>query len=93
MLDGQRQRWFHSYELIGDWNGTFLSHRGPARISELSKYPEMIETDTSEKTYKYRFRFDNITEMMLMLPTHLAEFVKGELVESHIPFTSQSNLL
>ena len=80
-------RWFHSYELIGDYDGTFLSHRGPARISELStKHSEMIETDRTEKTYKYRFRSENISEMLLMLPVHLAEFVKQELVASQIPF-------
>lgn len=72
-------RWFYSYELIGNWNGTFLSHRGPARISELSKYPDMIETDRQEKTYKYRFRFENLSQMLITLPENLKEFVSQEM--------------
>lgn len=75
--------WLYSYDFIGQKPGVFLSHRGPARISELAtKYPELIQTDQSEKTYKYRFRFDNTLISLKTLPARLELFVQSELRRS-----------
>jgi len=52
--------WIPTYEFQNRC-GIFLGHRGPARISELAnEFPEMIQTDKSDRIYKYRFRFDNV---------------------------------
>ena len=82
ILIGGSQKWYATYDFVGNTNGTFLSHRGPARISELaSKYPEMIQTDATEKVYKYRFKFDNSYLFLQILPKDLADFVREEMSE------------
>ncbi len=79
--------WLHTYDFVGDRYGTLLSHRGPARVSELGKrYPEMVETDQTKRVFRYRFRFDNTLEFLPRLPFTLREFVKKELQENKYPY-------
>lgn len=64
----------------------FVGHRGPARISEASyAYPELIETDHSEKVYRYRIRTDNIHNALRAYPD-LAPFLREELKHAGVPF-------
>lgn len=73
--------WIPTYEFQNRC-GIFVGHRGPARISELSiEYPEMVETDKSERVYKYRFRFDN-THVALEVYPEWRTFLRAELSKS-----------
>ncbi len=68
-------------------HGIFVGHRGPARISEVANdHPEMIETDRSDKTYKYRFKIEETEKFLPKLPEHFRKVVEGELKESKIPY-------
>ncbi len=77
--------WLHTYETQHQGD-LFVGHRGPARISELANdYPELVETDKTEKTYKYRFRFDNVHVALDVYPKWRV-FVREELKKAKAPF-------
>ena len=80
ILIGNHKEWYFTYDFVGEQFGTFMSHRGPARVSELSKqYPCMIDTDKEGRTFKYRFRFNQTLNFLPMLPKNLKDFVIYEL--------------
>ena len=72
--------WMWSYELIGEKQDIFLSHRCPARASDLTiEYPSLVEVDRKGKVHRYRFRADNTLEFMQIIPQDLKEVVIAEL--------------
>lgn len=77
--------WIPTYEFQNRC-GLFIGHRGPARISDLAiDYPEMVEVDKKEKTYKYRFKFDNVPLILQAYP-RWRELIKAELTAAKRPF-------
>lgn len=68
-------------------HGIFVGHRGPARISEVANnFPEMIETDRSDKTFKYRFKIEDTDKFLPRLPDNFRRVVEEELKGNHIPY-------
>lgn len=62
----------------------FIGHRAPARISELSlDYPDMIETDKTEKVYKYRFKGENVNQFYGKLPKKFKDIIRGFRIPVH----------
>lgn len=62
MLDNPNKIWWWSWEFIGRVNskGDFLSHRSPARASELAKhYPDLVEDRKISKFSLYRLKLEN----------------------------------
>ena len=55
--------WFYSHEFVGKitQEGYFLSHRSPARASDLAiKHPELVEDRRIGKLKVYRLRLENM---------------------------------
>ena len=56
----------------------FVGHRAPARISELSlQYGNMVDIDTSERTYKYRFKGEDVKMFFDYLPDNFKKIIKS----------------
>lgn len=77
------QNWFFAWEFskgaiyLPVVGSIFLSHRAPARISDLSvKYPSLIETRTLGKQTAYRIRYENIENALDSVPEELHFFIK-----------------
>lgn len=63
---GNVKIWWWSYEFIGQVNsvGDFLSHRAPARASDLAiDYPELVEDRRIGRLAVYRLRVENIDKI------------------------------
>lgn len=65
--------WYWSWELIGKVNskGDFLSHRSPARLSDLAIYhPELVEDRKIGRFSVYRLKIENMEKIkeFLTLP-------------------------
>lgn len=66
MLDNPEKIWWWSYEFVGQVNSKreFLSHRSPARASDLAiHYPELIEDRKISNISVYRLRVENIDKI------------------------------
>lgn len=66
MVDNQKIVWWWSWDLIGKVNskGDFLSHRSPARLSDLAiHYPEFVEDRKIGRYCVYRLKTENIAEI------------------------------
>lgn len=77
------QNWFMAWEfskgliVIPGMGSIFLSHRAPARISDLSvKYPSLIEKRSIGRYVAYRIRYDNIEKALDDVPEDLHLFLK-----------------
>jgi len=66
MLDNPSTIWFWSYDFVGKVNhkGEFLSHRSPARASDLAiHYPELVEERKIGRLSVYRLRVENMDDI------------------------------
>lgn len=66
MLDRPLKIWWWSYEFVGQTNskGNFLSHRAPARASDLAiYYPELVEDRRIGKLAVYRLKKENLEKI------------------------------
>ena len=66
MLDNPKKIWWWSYEFVGKVNskGDFLSHRSPARASDLARhYPDLVEDRKIGKLCVYRLKVENLQEI------------------------------
>jgi hypothetical protein len=62
--------WWWSYEFVGRVNskGDFLSHRAPARASDLAiHFPELVEDRKIGRLSVYRLRVENMEEITKFL--------------------------
>lgn len=63
LIEHRNERvWWWSYELIGKSTkrGDWLSHRAPARASDLAlKYPDLVEDHKIGRLKVYRLRMEN----------------------------------
>lgn len=63
MYENQQQIWFMSWDFINETtkDGSFLSHRAPARASDLAIYDPQLVEDRKIGRYKaYRLRLENV---------------------------------
>lgn len=70
MLDNPKKIWWWSYEFVGKVNskGDFLSHRSPARASDLAiHYPDFVEDRRIGKLSVYRLKTENIEQIKKFL--------------------------
>lgn len=70
MIDNPETIWWWSYEFIGRVNkkGDFLSHRAPARASDLAlHYPELVEDRKVGRLKMYRARLENMAKILWFL--------------------------
>lgn len=70
MLDNRSTIWFWSYDFVGKVNhkGEFLSHRSPARASDLAiHYPELVEERKIGRLSVYRLRVENMDDIINFL--------------------------
>jgi hypothetical protein len=70
LLDNKQQTWFWAWELIGKTNskGGYLSHRAPARASDLAiHYPEFVEHRKIGKYKVYRLKVENLSKIIKFL--------------------------
>jgi hypothetical protein len=78
--------WLATYD-FQNRHGIFVGHRAPARISEVAlAHPDMIDTDTSDKTYKYRFKIEDTDKFLPTLPEDFRRAVEEELKGQKIPY-------
>lgn len=66
MLDHPNKFWWWSYEFVGKVNSKreFLSHRAPARASDLAiHHPDLVEDRRIGKLSVYRLRFENLDKI------------------------------
>lgn len=83
---GTDGRWFNTYEFM-QYQEIFIGHRGPARISDLARdYPGLIETDSNDKVYKYRFRFNSINSGLETVPPKVKKFILGLMHTENIKY-------
>lgn len=78
-----KQNWFMAWEFSKGWvrlpvvGDIFLSHRAPARISDLSvKYPSLIEKRSIGRYVAYRIRYENMDKALDIVPEDLHLFLK-----------------
>lgn len=67
---GKSRIWIWSYDFIGKTNskGDFLSHRSPARASDLAiKHPELVEHRSIGNLKVYRLRIENKDKIISFL--------------------------
>lgn len=70
MLDRPSKIWWWSYEFVGkvNSNGDFLSHRAPARASDLAiHYPHLVEDRRIGRLSVYRLKAENMKEIIEFL--------------------------
>lgn len=73
MVDNKSKIWWWSWEFIGihTSTGSFLSHRAPARASDLAIfYPELVEHRPIGKFKVYRLRRENMDKVIEYLKSH-----------------------
>ena len=66
MLENEDKIWWFAWEFISRTtkDGDFLSHRAPARASDLAKhYPELVEDRKIGRYSVYRMRAENIIQI------------------------------
>lgn len=70
MLEHPEKTWFWSWEFIGKSTklGDYLSHRAPARASDLAiHYPDLVEDRKIGKFAVYRLKRENIGKILEFL--------------------------
>ena len=65
MLDHKDKVWWWAWELIGKTNskGGYLSHRAPARVSDLAIKTNLVEHRKVGRFKVYRVRLENLDEI------------------------------
>lgn len=66
LLENQHKIWWWAWELIGKHtnNGHYLSHRAPARASDLAIHePELVEHRKIGRFKVYRLRTENMKQI------------------------------
>lgn len=83
LMHFSKQNWFMSWEFVVGGirlpivGNVFLSHRAPARISDLSiKYPILIEKRSIGRFKAYRIRYENIDKALEIVPEDMHLFLK-----------------
>ena len=70
LLENQQQIWWWAWELIGKntSKGHYLSHRAPARASDLAIHePELVEHRKIGRYKVYRLRTENLNKVIKRL--------------------------
>ena len=73
MIERPNRIWWYSWQLIGGStsDGEYLSHRAPARASDLAnKYPELVEDRKIGRFSVYRLRTENLGQVQEFIKTN-----------------------
>ena len=84
MYENQQQIWFMSWDFINQStkDGQFLSHRAPARASDLAIHESQLVEDRKIGRFKaYRLRLENLNLIQKRLGYGLTEVTKKVEVE------------
>lgn len=70
MFENQQRVWWWSWEFVGKSNskGGYLSHRAPARASDLAiHYPNLVEDRKIGRFSVYRLKLENMDQILSFL--------------------------